>query len=164
MFERYTDRARRVIFFARYETSLYGASRIETEHLLLGLCREDPESFQDLLHLPADEVRNRVAERLERKPEVAVSIDLPLSDESERILAFAGEESEQLSHGRIGPVHILLGILREPECAAARTLSGMGAVVDRLRDAVAKKPASEFAAPFFMVPTEKESRSRFPRK
>ena len=159
MFERYTERARRVIFFARYEASQYGSSTIETEHLLLGLCREDKASFQDLLHMPVDQLRKKVAERLESKPKVSTSIDLPLSNECKRILAHAGEESERLGHRHIGTEHIILGILKEPGCGAARALVEMGAAADTLREAVAKMPASEFAEAFPILPLEEVDRS-----
>lgn len=150
MFERYTEPARRVIFFGRYEASQYGSTTIETEHLLLGLCREDRASFQDLLHLPVGEVRKKVADGLERRPKVSTANDLPLSNECKRILAHASEESARIGHRHIGTEHIILGILKEPACGAARALEEMGATADALREAVAKKP---------IVPLEEVDRS-----
>src|SRR5262247_2862995 len=98
MFERYTEGARRVIFFARYEASVYGSPYIETEHLLLGLLRED-HALRD--HLGAgvrDQIRQAIEGRNPPREKVSTSIDLPLSHESKRVLAYANEESEGLHH------------------------------------------------------------------
>ena len=142
MFERYTERARRVIFFARYEASQFGSHTIETEHLLLGLCREDKQVL-DLVGQSISDIRKSVEDKLERQPKVPTAIDLPLSNECKRILAYAGEESERLNHRHIGTEHLLLGILRESACAAAELLKERGANVETLRETLAKKPPSE---------------------
>ena len=125
MFERYTERARRVIFFARYEASAYGSNTIETEHLLLGLVREDKNLMNRFLSPTAD-IRAKVEANITKLPKVSTSIDLPLSDECKRILAYANEEAERLAHRHIGTEHILLGILREAPCLAARLLGEAG--------------------------------------
>src|SRR5262245_41298326 len=103
MFERYTERARRVIFFARYEAAQLGSRTIESEHLLLGLTREAKDVFNRFLpaSVDIDTLRTHIITRLSVGEKKATSIDLPLSSESKRILANAGEEA-----GRLGQHHI----------------------------------------------------------
>src|SRR5881409_1581098 len=115
MFERYTERARRVIFFARYEASQFGSTTIETEHLLLGLIREDKILTNRFLrnHSSIDSIRQQIEGRTAIHERVPTSADLPLSSECKRILAYAAEEAERLNHQHIGTEHLLLGILRE---------------------------------------------------
>ena len=98
MFERYTEKARRVIFFARYEASQFGSPSIETEHLLLGLMREDKSLTNRFLrsHSSIESIRKEIEGRTLIREKVSTSIDLPLSAECKRILAFAAEESERL--------------------------------------------------------------------
>ena len=141
MFERYTERARRVIFFARYEASQFGSVTIESEHLLLGLLREDgtlTNRFADMAS-PQD-IRNEITGRLTIREKVATSINLPLSDENKRILAYAAEEAERLNHSHIGTEHILLGILREEKCTAAQILSERGLQLQAIREHLARSP------------------------
>src|SRR5262245_17094462 len=98
MFERYTERARRVIFFARYEASNYGSRSIETEHLLLGIGRDDKDLIDRLSAGALVDIRERVEARITKNPKLSTSLDLPLTDECKRILAYAGEESDRLGH------------------------------------------------------------------
>src|SRR6187402_49071 len=114
MFERYTERARRVIFFARYEASQFGSTTIETEHLLLGLIREDKNLTNRFLRSSSsiENIRKEIEGRTTIREKVSTSIDLPLSNECKRILAYANEEAERLNHRHIGTEHLLLGILR----------------------------------------------------
>ena len=127
MFERYTQPARRVIFFARYEASQFGASYIETEHLLLGLLRECGELRSRLPQEAADEIRKQIEERApEPRPRVSTSEDLPLSQNSVRALEYAGEESDALKHTTIDCSHLLLGVLRVETSTAAALLKPYG--------------------------------------
>src|SRR6266851_3340497 len=98
MFEKYTEKARRAIFFARYEASQFGVPFIDTEHLLLGLVREDRPLTQRLLPgRPEDDIRAAIEKRGGPREKIPVSADLPLSNQSRRVLAYAAEESETLS-------------------------------------------------------------------
>ena len=98
MFERYTEKARCVIFFARYEASRFGCCEIEAEHPLLGLFREDKALAILILesHAQFEQIGRSVAERRNRGVKIAASVDLPLSHESKRVLAYAAEESEPI--------------------------------------------------------------------
>ena len=115
MFERYTEKARRVIFFARYEASQFGSPYIETEHLLLGLLREDKALTNRFLrsHASVESIRKQIEGHTTIREKVSTSVDLPLSNECKRVLAYAAEEAERLSHKHIGTEHLLLGLLRE---------------------------------------------------
>src|SRR5262245_30878839 len=127
MFERYTERARRVIFFATREATQFGSRNIETEHLLLGLICEDKNLTTRILsnHSSIESIRKEIEGRTLREG-VSTSIDLPLSNECKRILAYAAEEAERLLHPHIGTEHLLLGILREEKCMAAEILQQHG--------------------------------------
>ena len=103
MFERYSEKSRRVIFFARYEASNFGSQRIETHHLLLGLLRENLDVFAPFLKSPdeASAIRQEIEQRFPRQAPVPTSADLPLAHESKRVLAYAAEEAERLRHQTI---------------------------------------------------------------
>src|SRR2546428_4857342 len=140
MFERYTERARRVIFFARYEASQFGSTTIETEHLLLGLIREDKNLTNRFLrnHSSIESIRKEIEGRTTIREKVSTSIDLPLSNECKRILAYAAEEAERLNHRHIGTEHLLLGILREEKCVAAGILHERGLRLNAIREELAR--------------------------
>ncbi len=140
MFERYTEKARRVIFYARYEASQFGSPFIETEHLLLGLLREDKTLTNRFLreHALDDSIRKQIEAHTVIREKVATSVDLPLSNEGKRVLAYAAEEAERLSHKHIGTEHLLLGLLREEKCFAAALLKERGLKLAQLRDELAR--------------------------
>src|SRR5437879_1113540 len=114
MFERFTEKARRVVFFARYEAAQLGSPYIETEHLLLGVLREDKSLTRKFLGSPAslESIRKEVESHTTVREKVSTSIDLPLSNESKRVLAYSAEEAERLSDKHIGTEHLWLGLLR----------------------------------------------------
>jgi hypothetical protein len=142
MFERFTERSRRVIFFARYEASQFGSPTIETEHLLLGLLREDKEVANRFLPVAAmgAHIREDVSKRLTVRKRVSTAIDLPLSPECRHILQYAGDEAQRLNHHHIANEHLLLGILREEKCGAAQVLSARGLKVEAIREELARTP------------------------
>ena len=148
MFERYTEKARRVIFFARYEASQFGSPYIETEHLLLGLLREDKTLTNRFLrsHTSVESIRKQIEGHTTIREKVSTSVDLPLSNECKRVLAYAAEEAERLSHKHIGTEHLLLGLLREEKCFAAEILTERGlrlpAVREELQRTTQEKPAA----------------------
>jgi len=137
MFERYTQKARRVIFFARYEASQYGSPYIETEHILLGVLREDKAITARVLPAGAlESVRKRIEEQTLKGPKSPASVDLPLSNECKRVLAYAAEEAERLSHKHIGSEHLLLGLLRERKSFGALLLKDHGVELANARQIV----------------------------
>jgi ATP-dependent Clp protease ATP-binding subunit ClpA len=136
MFERYTDKARRVIFFARYEASECGSHSIEAEHLLLGLLREDHRLARRFLKTDTslESVRERIKSVAPAGKKVPTSVDLPLGEKSKHVLRFAAEEADRLSHEDIGTKHLLLGLLREEESLAAEILRDGGLRLPDLRE------------------------------
>lgn len=138
MFERYTEKARRTIFFARYEASQFGSPYIETEHLLLGLLREDKALASRFLRSPdtVESIRKRIEGHTPPGEKVSTSVDLPLSHECKRVLAYGAEESQRLNHRHIGTEHLLLGLLREEKCAAAQLLGEQGLTLRSVREQV----------------------------
>src|SRR2546430_14016080 len=140
MFERYTEKARRVIFFARYEASQFGSPYIETEHLLLGLLREDKALTNRFLrsHASIESIRKQIEGHTTIREKVSTSVDLPLSNECKRVLAYAAEEAERLSHKHIGTEHLLLGLLREEKCFAAEILHERGLRLSTIREELAR--------------------------
>ena len=157
MFERYTERARRVIFFARYEAAQFGSTTIESEHFLLGLIREDKNLTNRFLRNTSaiESIRSEIEVRSEIREKVSTSIDLPLSNECKRILAYATEEAERLTHRHIGTEHLLLGILREEKSLAAEILQERGLRLNAIREELARAAVdghSEANAPLDHMP------------
>ncbi len=124
MFDRYTEPARRTIFYARNEAVQLGSPYIETEHLLLGLMREDPARVGRQLEASGafESIRKQVEERYKETAKASPQRDLPLSHACKRVLACAAEEANQLNHEHIGTEHLLLGVLREENSFAAELL------------------------------------------
>src|SRR5688572_19855923 len=145
MFERYTERARRVLFFARYEASQLGSISIETEHLLLGLLREDKGLTSRIFarsHLSLENIRNEIEGRTVLREMVSTSIEIPFSAETKRVLQFAAEEADRLLHNHIGTEHLLLGLLREERSIAAQILTGNGLALATVRDDIVRMVSS----------------------
>lgn len=136
MFERYTEKARRTIFFARYEASQFGSPFIETEHLLLGLLREDKELANQFLgsHAKIEAIRDSIAQRGKRGDKIATSVDLPLSHECKRMLAYSAEEAERMNHKHIGTPDVLLALFREEKSFAAELLHEQGLSLKAVRE------------------------------
>ena len=140
MFERFTTNARRVIFFARYEASEYGSAYIETEHMLLGLLREDPFLMRKCLKPSAQgtEIRTEIEKHITRHERVSTSVEMPLTDESKKILELAEQESKRLGHRHIGTEHLLLGMLRMETSLAGKILRARGVNMEALEEQLAK--------------------------
>ena len=145
MFERYTEQARRVIFFARYEASQYGAQTIEPEHILLGVLREDRPLLAHMLRTPqdlAETIRREVERRAPPRAQIYTSVELPLAAGAKRVLAYAHEESDRFGHRHIGTEHMLMGLLREERSVAAEVLNQQGLDIAAARAAVAESTGS----------------------
>ena len=137
MFERYTERARRVLFFARYEASQLGSISIEAEHLLLGLIREGRGLTSRIFarsHLSLESIRKEIEGRTISREKVSTSVEIPFSTETKRVLQFSAGEADRLLHNYIGTEHLLLGILREEHSAAAALLSEKGMRLNTVRE------------------------------
>src|SRR5919109_455309 len=148
VFERYTEKARRVIFFARYEASQYGSPYIETEHLLLGLMREDKALANRFLRQQGsiESIRKEIEARITIRERISTSVEVPLSAECKRILNMAAEEAERLGHKHVGTEHLLLGILREEKCFGSEILMERGLRLSTLREELARTSGEKAAA------------------
>jgi ATP-dependent Clp protease ATP-binding subunit ClpA len=144
MFERYTQQARRVIFFARFEASQYGSPYIETEHLLLGLLREDPELRRRFLGSTsvAADIRTEIERQITRRERISTSVEVPLTNECKRVLTLAAEEADRLGHRHIGTEHVLVSMLRVEGALAARLLRERGLKPEAIREQLAKATGS----------------------
>jgi ATP-dependent Clp protease ATP-binding subunit ClpC len=137
MFERFTVTARATLLFARQETTELGGMTIEAEHILLGLLRADkgptPRLFA-VANLSYSDARAQIRAHWGARPQVACSVEVPFSDETERILQYAKEEADRVGHSHIGTGHLLLGVLHEDGSFAAGILKKHGMVIEDIRD------------------------------
>lgn len=142
MFERYTERARRSIFFARYEASALFTSEITAEELLLGILREDKTLVARLGFDTLIAIRKELEQLALPQGEherVPTSVDLPLSHESKRVLEYAAEEADALQHKTIDSPHLVLGLMRVEGCLAAQLLRKHGLEYEQYRKSVANQ-------------------------
>src|SRR6266481_9188201 len=148
MFERYTETARKVVFAARYEASQFGSEYIETEHLLLGILRSDAPLVLRLLKASEkiESIRDQIEKQFTRREKVSTSVDLPLSLECKRVLAYGAEEAERLNHEHIAVEHLLLGLLREEKSFAADILHERGLRLSQVREEIARSSSEKMAA------------------
>jgi hypothetical protein len=148
MFERFTDRARRVVVLAQEEARLLNHDHIGTEHILLGLIHEgEGVAYLALteLGISLDAVRAQVEAEIGQGSE-APGGHIPFTPRAKKVLELSLREALQLGHNYIGTEHILLGLIREGEGVAARALVGLGAGLDRVRQQVVQLLANAGAA------------------
>src|SRR6266496_1404975 len=148
MFERYTEKARRVIFFARYEASQSASPAIEPDHLLLGITRENADLLVKLTQVSdsAKVLRKLVERRVDPAKVISTSVEIPLSMETKAVLTRAHEESEALGHKHIGPEHLLLGLIGEQGSRAAEALQEIGITAERIRNLSPERVSSQFGS------------------
>lgn len=139
MFERYTEQARRALFFARHVASQVGSRTIETEHLLLGLTREAGSLISGFAPaVSIEDLRRQVRKNIEVREKVKASIQMPLSTECKHILSVAAEEADQLGDSFIGVEHLLLAMLREEKSLGARLLTDRGVRLESVRSELSR--------------------------
>jgi len=145
MFERYTEVARRAIFYARYEASQLGSGYIETEHLLLGIIYADGAIMARMGAAGAsrESLREQIATHRPAEKKISTSVDMPLSKDCKRVLDFAKEEAHELKHDHIGLEHLLLGILRQETSFTAGVLRGMGISAEKVREEATRATTKE---------------------
>jgi ATP-dependent Clp protease ATP-binding subunit ClpC len=138
MFERFTDRARRVVVLAQEEARMLDHNYIGTEHILLGLVHEGEgvaAKAMAAMEISLEAVRQQVEEIIGRGQQ-APSGHIPFTPRAKKVLELSLRESLQLGHDYIGTEHILLGLLREGEGVAAQVLVRLGADLNRVRQQV----------------------------
>ena len=159
VFERYTEPARRALFFARYESSQCGALSIVPEHLLVGVLREPTPIVDSLFSrqsISIDAVRAALADLTPTHPKVSISVEIPFSTPTKHVLQYGAEEADLLDHRHIGPEHLLLGLLREGNSTAAAVLGNHGLTLEQARrgiDELAKAIAADKPGPVIMPGT-----------
>jgi ATP-dependent Clp protease ATP-binding subunit ClpC len=143
MFERYTEEARRALFFARYETCQRGGASIESEHLLVGLIRETRGPVNAILaHFQVTPLTllQEIDARVPMKESLPASVEIPFNPEVIRVLNNAHEEADRLRHSHIGPEHLFLALLREEQSVAASVLDHQGVTLTAAREYIATQP------------------------
>ena len=131
-----------------YEASELGSPYIESEHLLLGLLREDKVLTNRFLGSldSVESIRKQIEGHTTIHEKIPTSVDLPLSNECKRVLAYAAEEAKRLRHKHIGTEHLLLGLLREEKCFTAEILYERGLRLSTIREELASGSQGESPA------------------
>jgi ATP-dependent Clp protease ATP-binding subunit ClpC len=138
MFERFTDRARRVVVLAQEEARMLSHNYVGTEHILLGLVHEGQgvaAKALEELGISPDALRQQVQETTGQGQQ-APSGHIPFTPQAKKVLELSLSESKVLGHNYIGTEHILLGLIREGDGVAAQVLVGLGADLNRVRQVV----------------------------
>src|SRR5947208_9626625 len=139
MWQRVTERARRVVFFAQEEAGRLGENYVSTEHLLLGLVRENDSvaaRILDRLGVSLGRIRSEI-ERQVTRGDGRLGQDMQLTPRAKRVIDLAYDEARQLNNNFIGTEHLLLGLIREGEGLAGRVLAKLKVDLDRTRREVA---------------------------
>jgi ATP-dependent Clp protease ATP-binding subunit ClpC len=152
VFERFTDRARRVVIRAQEEARTLSHNYIGTEHILLGLIHEgDGIAARTLESLGASpEVVRQQVEEIIGRGQQAPSGHIPFTPRAKKVLELSQREALRAGQNRIGTEHILLGLLREGEGVAAQVLAGLGADVNRVEEQVTGRVTGERTEAFFV--------------
>jgi ATP-dependent Clp protease ATP-binding subunit ClpC len=166
VFERFTERARQVVVFAQDEARSLKHNYIGTEHLLLGLLREEEgigARALESLEVSRDEVRAQV-ERIVGVGDDVTSGQIPFTPRGKKVLELAMREALTLGHQYIGTEHILLGVARENEGVAARIMLDFGVDAERIRNEVIRMLGGQAVHPVQPVPSRLGYRRRQRRR
>ena len=139
MFERFTDRARKVMALANQEAQRFNHEYIGTEHILLGLVKEGSGVGANVLkNLDVDlrKVRLEVEKLVKSGPDMVTMGKLPQTPRAKKVIEYAIEEARNLNHNYVGTEHLLLGLLREHEGVAAQVLMNLGLKLEEVREEV----------------------------
>jgi len=163
MFEKYTEAARKVIFFARYEASQLGGEYIDTEHLLLGVIRSDPPLARRVLKGPQQvrSIREQVERQFSQRDKTSVGSDFPLTKTSRSVLTRAAKEAELAKDHHISTEHLFLALILEQECNASKILISNGVTAAQLkREMTNSEPVNPPGARPVLVPSVKHDTAR----
>ncbi|MEC7584245.1 MAG: ATP-dependent Clp protease ATP-binding subunit [Planctomycetota bacterium] len=139
MFDRFTDRAKKVMSFARQEAMKFNHEYIGTEHILLGLVQEGSGVAANVLknmNIDLEKIRHEVEKIVKTGPSMVTMGQLPFTPRAKKVLELSMEEASQLSHNYIGTEHLLLGLIRENEGIAAQVMMNLGVKLDEVREEV----------------------------
>lgn len=155
MFDRFTERARKVIILAKEEAKRFNHDYIGTEHILLGLIKEGESVAAAVLQnlgLSLDTIRLEVEKLVQFGPSTVVSGDIPFTPKAKKVIELAMDEARRLGHNYIGTEHLLLGLIKEGEGVASHVLMNVGLDLNKVRAEVIKllgstTPSGEPGAP-----------------
>jgi ATP-dependent Clp protease ATP-binding subunit ClpC len=155
MFDRFTERARKVIILAKEEAKRFNHDYIGTEHILLGLIKEGESVAAAVLQnlgLSLDTIRLEVEKLVQFGPSTVVSGDIPFTPKAKKVIELAMDEARRLGHNYIGTEHLLLGLIKEGEGVASHVLMNVGLDLNKVRSEVIKllgstTPSAEPGAP-----------------
>jgi ATP-dependent Clp protease ATP-binding subunit ClpC len=139
MFDRFTDRAKKVMSFARQEAMKFNHEYIGTEHILLGLVQEGSGVAANVLknmNIDLEKIRHEVEKIVKTGPSMVTMGQLPFTPRAKKVLELSMEEASQLSHNYIGTEHLLLGLIRENEGIAAQVMMNLGVKLEEVREEV----------------------------
>ncbi len=139
MFNRFTERARKVVLLAKEEAKRFNHDYISTEHILLGLIREGEgvaAAVLENLGLDSEKIRMEVEKLVQPGPTTVISGDIPFTPKAKKVIELAMDEARNLGHNYIGTEHLLLGIIREGEGVASQVLVNLGLDLNRVREEV----------------------------
>jgi len=139
MFNRFTERARKVILLAKEEAKRFNHDYMGTEHILLGLIKEGEGVAAAVLQnlgLSPEAIRMEVEKLVQPGPTTLVSGDIPFTPKAKKVIELAMDEARNLGHNYIGTEHLLLGLIREGEGVAAQVLQNLGLDLDKVRSEV----------------------------
>lgn len=135
MWQRFTERARKVVFYAQEEAGRLGENSVSTEHLLLGLVRENDSvaaRILDRMGVSLARIKSEIERQVTRR-DGRLAKEFQLSPRGKRIIDLAYDEAKLLNNNYIGTEHLLLGLVREPDGLASRVLSSLGVPLERTR-------------------------------
>ena len=142
MFDRFTDRARKVMGYSRQEAQRFNHDYIGPEHMLLGLIREGGGVANDVLRqldVESKKIRKSVEKLVEHGTTMVTMGQLPFTPRAKRVLELTLEEASNMGHNYLGTEHLLLGLIREEEGIAGRVLAKLRVTADHAREEVAKQ-------------------------
>ena len=156
MFNRFTERARKVILLAKEEAKRFNHDYIGTEHILLGLLREGEGVAAVVLQkmgLNLQQIRMEIEKIVKPGPPMVVSGDIPFTPTAKKVIELSSEEARSLGHNYIGTEHILLGLIREGEGVASQVLVNLGLDLNKVREEIAELLGSNIQ-PGFSTPQQ----------
>jgi ATP-dependent Clp protease ATP-binding subunit ClpC len=143
MFERFTHRARHVMVIANQRAQQFGHKLIGTEHIFLGLMKEDAGTGAKILKERGVDIEKMVGEieqliKLKEQPEPAAENKIPGTPSAIKVVEYAVEEARSLNHDHIGTEHLLLGLMRETDGIVAQVLTNLGIKLEDVRENLSK--------------------------
>ncbi|MGE3163792.1 MAG: ATP-dependent Clp protease ATP-binding subunit [Planctomycetota bacterium] len=139
MFDRFTDRARKVMALARKEAQRFNHDFIGTEHILLGLVQEGSGVAANVLknlEVDGNKIRGEIEKHVQSGPSMVTMGQLPFTPRAKKVLELSQEEANELGHNYIGTEHLLLGLIRENDGVAAQVLMDLGIKLDDVKSEV----------------------------